>query len=88
MLLLTQALLSASNDFTVRQTAGLLIKNALSAKDSLLQHHYSKRWTDLQVDVKAQLKQNLLAALNTDNLQAALTAAQAITAVASIELPR
>jgi importin subunit beta-1 len=71
----------------VRQLAGLILKNALDAKDELRCQYLQKRWIELPAEVKAQVKHFLLTTLTSPAKTAGHTSAQVIAKVAAIELP-
>jgi importin subunit beta-1 len=70
-----------------RQLAGLLIKNALQAKDDTLQAERHQRWTSLEGPVRETVKQPLLAAMRSSESVVAHIAAVAASEVAAVEIP-
>jgi len=79
----------ANNDkpTEVRQLAGLILKNALDAKDDARRKHLQEKWVALPAEVKQQVKVFLLTTLACPVKIAAHTAAQVVAKVAAIEIP-
>lgn len=65
----------------MRQAAGVAFKNALRNRDA------ESTWDQLDSVVKSQIKSHLLGTLGSGNGRAGTAAAQAIAAVAFVELP-
>ncbi|PNX89973.1 importin subunit beta-1-like protein, partial [Trifolium pratense] len=96
----TQALLNAQSiDGTVqlasedkpvdsRKLAGLILKNALDAKDENRKRELVQRWLSLDSAAKAQVKACLLQTLSSLVLEARSTATQVVAKIAGIELPQ
>ncbi|XP_047162539.1 importin subunit beta-1-like [Vigna umbellata] len=80
----------ASEDKPVdsRKLAGLILKNALDAKDESRKQELVQRWLSLDPVAKAQVKSCLLQTLSSLALEARSTATQVIAKVAGIELPQ
>ncbi|EXC14450.1 Importin subunit beta-1 [Morus notabilis] len=70
-----------------RKLAGLILKNALDAKEHHRKIELMQRWLSLDQPVKAQIKAYLLKTLTSPALDARSTASQVIAKVAGIELP-
>ncbi|KAK4270497.1 hypothetical protein QN277_023527 [Acacia crassicarpa] len=70
-----------------RKLAGLVLKNALDAKEQHRKIEFVQRWLSLDPTVRAQIKGLLLRTLSSPSLEARSTAAQVIAKVAGIELP-
>ncbi|XP_028798892.1 importin subunit beta-1-like [Neltuma alba] len=70
-----------------RKLAGLVLKNALDAKEQHRKIELVQRWLSLDSTVKAQIKGFLLRTLSSPSLDARSTAAQVVAKVAGIELP-
>ncbi|KAF4379577.1 hypothetical protein F8388_023594 [Cannabis sativa] len=70
-----------------RKLAGLILKNALDAKEHNRKLELVQRWLSLDQTVKAHVKACLLKTLTSPALEARSTASQVIAKVASIELP-
>ncbi|CAA6672973.1 unnamed protein product [Spirodela intermedia] len=79
----------ANNDKPVdsRKLAGLILKNALDAKEHHRRLELTQRWLSLDGAVKAQVKGYLLQTLFSPVADARSTASQVIAKIASIELP-
>ncbi|CAI9086928.1 OLC1v1020863C1 [Oldenlandia corymbosa var. corymbosa] len=71
-----------------RKLAGLLLKNALDAKEQHRKYELVQRWLGLDLAVKSQIKSCLLQTLSSPVPDASSTAAQVIAKVAGIELPQ
>ncbi|KAL4651315.1 hypothetical protein ACB092_01G151200 [Castanea dentata] len=70
-----------------RKLAGLILKNALDAKEQHRKLELVQRWLSLDPSVKTQIKACLLKTLSSPALDARSTASQVIAKVAGIELP-
>ncbi|CAA0826429.1 Importin subunit beta-1 [Striga hermonthica] len=70
-----------------RKLAGLILKNALDAKEKHMKHELFQRWLSLDVAVKGQIKAGLLLTLSSAAPDARSTASQVIAKVAGIEMP-
>ncbi|PIN21419.1 Karyopherin (importin) beta 1 [Handroanthus impetiginosus] len=70
-----------------RKLAGLILKNALDAKEQHRKYELVQRWLSLDVAVKSQIKACLLQTLSSTVSDARSTASQVIAKVAGIELP-
>ena len=70
-----------------RKLAGLVLKNALDAKEQVRKAEYIARWISLDVAVKSQIKSALLTTLGSVVQDARHTAAQVIAKIAAIEVP-
>ncbi|OIV93622.1 hypothetical protein TanjilG_04854 [Lupinus angustifolius] len=70
-----------------RKLAGLILKNALDAKEQHRKIEFVQRWMSLDPTVRSQIKAFLLRTLSTPSLDARSTASQVIAKVAGIELP-
>jgi len=71
----------------VRQLAGLLVKNALVAKDETLQKERIQRWMALDGNMRESVKQPLLSAIRSPEPLVSRVAAQAAAEIAAIEIP-
>ena len=60
---MAQALADESKDLIVRQAAGLVLKNCLSAKDPARQAELSQAWLATEATGKGQIKSTVLGAL-------------------------
>ncbi|MQL83796.1 hypothetical protein Taro_016284 [Colocasia esculenta] len=90
----TGFLLSLSNELAnnekpvdSRKLAGLILKNALDAKEQHRKFELVQRWLSLDAAVKAQVKGCLLQTLSSPVPDARSTASQVIAKIAGIELP-
>ncbi|KAB1201144.1 Importin subunit beta-1 [Morella rubra] len=70
-----------------RKLAGLILKNALDAKEQHRKLELVQRWLSLDTSAKAQIKAGLLKTLSSLAPDARSTASQVIAKVAGIELP-
>ncbi|XP_074291729.1 importin subunit beta-1-like [Silene latifolia] len=70
-----------------RKLAGLILKNALDAKEQHRKFELVQRWLTLDLGVKNQIKAFLLKTLTSHVHDARSTASQVIAKVAGIELP-
>ncbi|XP_043715814.1 importin subunit beta-1 [Telopea speciosissima] len=70
-----------------RKLAGLILKNALDAKEQHRKFELVQRWLALDSSVKAQIKSCLLQTLSSPVHDARSTASQVIAKVAGIDLP-
>ncbi|THU97897.1 ARM repeat-containing protein [Dendrothele bispora CBS 962.96] len=87
MLMLSSVLVDESSPLHVRNAAGLALKNALSARDSVRQTEYSNRWLSLNGEAKNKIKQDSLMTLGSANQKAGTFASQVVAAIAAVELP-
>eukprot|EP00899_Mesostigma_viride_P011808 jgi/Mesvir1/20628/Mv14854-RA.1 len=71
-----------------RRLAGLILKNALDAKDEKRKGELKDRWVALSPQIKAQVRAALLATLGASVVDARHTAAQVMAKIGAIELPR
>jgi len=80
----------ASNDKPPesRRLAGLVLKNALDAKDEARRQALVASWVALPADAKGHIKQLLVSTLGSGSRDASVPSAQVIAKVASIEVPR
>ena len=85
-LALSQELASEGKDLTVRQLAGIHLKNLLVAKNDALQGAKLEKWKSTDGQTRAAVKHLLLQALVSNEATARHTAAQACSEVAAVEL--
>jgi len=71
-----------------RTLAGLILKNALSAKEEARKLQLIQKWLSLDANVKGQVKQTIAKTLGSAVADARHTAAQVIARIAHIEIPR
>ncbi|XP_028037337.1 importin subunit beta-1 isoform X1 [Bombyx mandarina] len=84
--MLSDVLLQGGNSQVARMAAGLQLKNHLTSKDPTLKQQYQQRWLALAEDVRLYIKENILAAIGTENSRPS-SAAQCVAYVAVAELP-
>jgi importin subunit beta-1 len=70
-----------------RRLAGLILKNALDAKELYRKNDLAQRWLSLDLATKTQIKTSLLQTLSSPVSDARSTASQVVAKVAGIELP-
>nr|XP_043629854.1 importin subunit beta-1-like [Erigeron canadensis] len=88
LLSLSGELASEEKPVDSRKLAGLVLKNALDAKEQHRKFELVQKWLSLDVGVKAQIKACLLQTLSSPVYEARSTASQVIAKVAGIELPQ
>ncbi|KAK4384831.1 Importin subunit beta-1 [Sesamum angolense] len=88
LLSLSAELASEEKPVDSRKLAGLILKNALDAKEQHRKYELVQRWLSLDVAVKSQIKACLLQTLSSTVADARSTASQVIAKVAGIELPQ
>ncbi|KAM7463640.1 hypothetical protein LguiA_031761 [Lonicera macranthoides] len=88
LLSLSGELASEERPVDSRKLAGLILKNALDAKEQHRKFELVQRWFSLDVSVKTQIKAGLLQTLSSPVPEARSTASQVIAKVAGIELPQ
>ncbi|KAL5719053.1 Importin subunit beta-1 [Ranunculus cassubicifolius] len=87
LLSLSKELANDEKPVTSRQLAGLVLKNALDAKDIQRKSELVQRWLSLDISVKSQIKVYLLRTLLSSVPDPRSTASQVIAKIAGIELP-
>ncbi|TKW48694.1 Importin subunit beta-1 [Colletotrichum tanaceti] len=86
---LVQELANDSADGSIRAAAGLALKNAFTARDFARHQELQAKWLQQTDDeTKTRVKDLTLQTLSSSNAQAGQAAAQVISSIASIELPR
>ncbi|KXH55234.1 hypothetical protein CSAL01_07799 [Colletotrichum salicis] len=86
---LVQELANDNADGSIRAAAGLALKNAFTARDFARHQELQAKWLQQTDDeTKTQVKNLTLQTLGSSNSQAGQAAAQVISSIASIELPR
>ncbi|GFP93669.1 importin subunit beta-1 [Phtheirospermum japonicum] len=88
LLSLSGELASEEKPVESRKLAGLILKNALDAKEQHRKIELVQRWISLDVNVKSQIKACLLQTLSSTSPDARSTASQVVAKVAGIELPQ
>ncbi|KAL3923539.1 MAG: hypothetical protein SGILL_001598 [Bacillariaceae sp.] len=84
---MTAILSGDATDPFIRQLAGLVVKNALSAKDEALLAVKRQRWEVLGADIRDTIKAPILQCLRSPIRNVSHTAAQAASEIAAMELP-
>ncbi|KAG9014671.1 karyopherin beta [Tulasnella sp. 427] len=85
---LAQVVADESSQPHIRTAAGLALKNSLYSRDFNRQNEFSQRWLEqLDVNIKNNVKQQLLQTLGSPSVKAASDAGQVIANIAAIELP-
>lgn len=87
LLSLSRALQDPSTPSHIRNAAGLAIKNALFARESLRQDEYAARWKAIDSLTREKVKNDALHTLAAVDKGARNVAGQVVAAVAAIELP-
>ncbi|KZZ96077.1 Armadillo-type fold protein [Moelleriella libera RCEF 2490] len=86
---LVQELANEQADASIRVAAGLALKNAFTARDFARLQELQTKWLQQTDDeTKTRVKQLTLQTLSSSNAQAGNAAAQVLSSVAAIELPR
>ncbi|XP_017005381.1 importin subunit beta [Drosophila takahashii] len=83
---LSEILVNTTNSAVARMAAGLQLKNHLTSKDEKISQQYQERWHQFPSEIRELIKNNILAALGTENTRPSC-AAQCVAYVAVIELP-
>ncbi|KAL2886046.1 Importin subunit beta-1 [Ceratocystis lukuohia] len=86
---LVHELANESNQGPIRAAAGIALKNAFTARDPTRQPELQAKWLQ-QIDdeTKGRIKAMTLETLGSSNSQAGAAAAQLISAIAALEMPR
>ncbi|XP_026426591.1 importin subunit beta-1-like [Papaver somniferum] len=87
LLSLSSELANDEKPIESRKLAGLILKNALDAKEQHRKFELVQRWLSLDNAAKAQIKASLLKTLTSTVHDARSTASQVIAKVAGIEMP-
>ncbi|XP_043642139.1 importin subunit beta [Drosophila teissieri] len=82
---LSEILVNTTNSAVARMAAGLQLKNHLTSKDEKISQQYQERWHQFPSEIRELIKNNILAALGTENTRPSC-AAQCVAYVAVIEL--
>ncbi|XP_781574.3 importin subunit beta-1 [Strongylocentrotus purpuratus] len=83
---LSEILVNPTNGQVARIAAGLQLKNALTSKDPNVRLQYQHRWLALALDVRTNIKRQVLLTLGTE-VHRPSSAAQCIAGIACTELP-
>ncbi|CAO3618140.1 unnamed protein product [Mucor fragilis] len=84
---LCQILANEQNDDQIRMSAGLAMKNTLTAKEFTRKEELSQRWLLTAEDLRAQIKQGVLQGLSSPKKTVGNISGQVVAAIAEIELP-
>lgn len=86
---LVQELANDSADGSIRAAAGIALKNAFTTRDFNRHQELQAKWLQqTDDDTKNRVKELTLQTLSSSNTQAGTAAAQVISSIAAIELPR
>jgi len=86
---LVQELANDSADGSIRAAAGIALKNAFTTRDFARHQELQAKWLQQTDDeTKTRVKELTLQTLSSSNTQAGTAAAQVISSIAAIELPR
>lgn len=86
---LVQELANEQADGSIRAAAGIALKNAFTTRDFARHQELQSKWLQQTDDeTKARVRQLTLQTLGSANTQAGTAAAQVISSIAAIELPR
>lgn len=85
---LANELASAASPSHIRNSAGLALKNALTAKEASTQDLFAARWRELELGVRDKVKASTLNTLPSSDRSARNVAGQVIAAVAAIDVPQ
>jgi importin subunit beta-1 len=86
---LVQELANEQADGSIRAAAGLALKNAFTTRDFARHQELQAKWLQqTDDDTKTRVKQLTLQTLSSSNVQAGTAAAQVVSSIAAIELPR
>ncbi|KAF9971460.1 karyopherin beta [Actinomortierella ambigua] len=77
----------ANEQSPARVSAGLALKNALTARESARREELSMRWLNVDAGIRDQIKELVLTTLGSTDNRAGTVSAQAVAAIAAIELP-
>eukprot|EP00770_Monocercomonoides_exilis_P006564 MONOS_6530.1-p1 / transcript=MONOS_6530.1 / gene=MONOS_6530 / organism=Monocercomonoides_exilis_PA203 / gene_product=importin beta subunit / transcript_product=importin beta subunit / location=Mono_scaffold00207:19077-22734(+) / protein_length=989 / sequence_SO=supercontig / SO=protein_coding / is_pseudo=false len=76
-----------SNDLSLRQLAGLILKNCLVSENPIQQQKKIVRWAMAAKDCRDQIKQMAVVTLQSPYKEAGLSAGQVVAGIGKIELP-
>lgn len=86
MALLAQELANPQQRQDIRSSAGIALKNSLTARDSVRRQQLQNQWLSINIDTRSKIKDLMMHSL-AGELKPATAAAQVISAIANIELP-
>ncbi|KAG2208221.1 hypothetical protein INT47_006076 [Mucor saturninus] len=84
---LCQILASEHSDDSIRMSAGLALKNSLTAKEFARKEILAQRWVSTAEELRAQIKQGVLQGLSSPKKPVGNISGQVVAAIAEIELP-
>ncbi|KAI9277599.1 armadillo-type protein [Sporodiniella umbellata] len=84
---LCQILTNESADDATRMSAGLAVKNSLTAKDFSRKEEFSARWLSMPSDLRNQVQLGVLQCLGSPKKAVGNISGQVVAAIAEIELP-
>lgn len=84
---LAEALSSGSVVSYLRKAAGLALKNALTARETVRAGEYAKRWTEVPQETRTKVKHETFSVLSQPDHSVSVAAAQVCAAIEAIELP-
>ncbi|KAH8811401.1 armadillo-type protein [Xylogone sp. PMI_703] len=85
---LVQELANEEAQGHIRAAAGIALKNAFSAREFQRLRELQEKWIQTDLETKTRVKELTLKALASSNTQAGSAAAQVVSSIAAIELPR
>ncbi|GAA0168318.1 transporter [Lithospermum erythrorhizon] len=88
LLSLSTELANDSKPVDTRRLAGIVLKNALDAKEAATREKLFQQWVSIDSSMKSQIKSLMLNTLGSATREANHTAAQVIAKTAAIEIPR
>ncbi|GAA5804019.1 armadillo-type protein [Helicostylum pulchrum] len=84
---LCQILANEQSDDSIRMSAGLALKNSLTAKEFVRKEELAQRWVATPEELRAQIKQGVLQGLGSPKKPVGNISGQVVAAIAEIELP-
>ncbi|KAL5520367.1 hypothetical protein ACEPAG_9591 [Sanghuangporus baumii] len=84
---LSSELANEAQNITIRNAAGIALKNALSSREASRRQDFHNRWLSLPPEPKNKVKQEALMTLSSSLAKAGGVAAQVVSAIAEVELP-
>ncbi|PQE21297.1 importin subunit beta-1 protein [Rutstroemia sp. NJR-2017a WRK4] len=85
---LVQELANEDAQGSVRAAAGIALKNAFTAREYARLRELQEKWLQQDPETRKRVKDLTLQTLASSNTQAGQTAAQVVSSIATIELPR
>lgn len=87
ILSLCQVLANEQGDDSIRMSAGLALKNSLTAKEYVRKEELVQRWVATAEELRTQIKQGVLQGLSSPKKPVGNISGQVVAAIAEIELP-